>query len=101
MVRSDLAGSGVAFSLDTESGLDNVIIINAAWGLGENLVQGIVNPDEYVVFKPRLQSGQYRPILQKRIGEKEAKMIFASWRGRSYPYRGHHGRGKAYGGPHG
>lgn len=78
MVRSDLAGSGVVFSLDTESGLDNVIIINAAWGLGENIVQGIVNPDEYVVFKPRLQSGQYRPILQKRLGEKEAKMVFAT-----------------------
>jgi pyruvate,water dikinase len=78
MVRSDLAGSGVVFSLDTESGLDTVILINAAWGLGENIVQGIVNPDEYIVFKPTLKDRGYRPILQKRLGEKEAKMVFAS-----------------------
>ncbi len=78
MVRSDLAGSGVAFSLDTESGLDNVILINAAWGLGENVVQGIVNPDEYVVFKPTLKYDHCRPILQKSLGEKEAKMVFAT-----------------------
>ncbi len=78
MVRSDLAGSGVAFSLDTESGLDNVILINAAWGLGENIVQGIVNPDEYVVFKPTLEDANYRPILRKTLGEKETKVVFAT-----------------------
>ncbi len=81
MVRSDLAGSGVAFSLDTESGLDTVILINAAWGLGENVVQGIVNPDEYMVFKPRLKDERFRPILRKKRGEKESKVIFAKGEG--------------------
>lgn len=81
MVRSDLAGSGVAFSLDTESGLDTVVLINAAWGLGENVVQGVVNPDEYVVFKPRLRDEQFRPILQKTRGGKESKVIFAKGEG--------------------
>ena len=54
MVRSDLAGAGVAFSIDTETGFDRVVLINAAWGLGENVVQGAVDPDEYQVFKPLL-----------------------------------------------
>ena len=54
MVRSDTGGSGVMFSIDTESGFDKVALINAAWGLGENVVQGAVNPDEYEVYKPFL-----------------------------------------------
>lgn len=78
MVRSDLAGSGVIFSLDTESGLDRVILVSATWGLGENIVQGLVNPDEYWVFKHTLSDDHYRPILRKKIGEKEKKMVFAT-----------------------
>ena len=75
MVRSDLASSGVMFSLDTETGFRDVVLINAAWGLGENVVQGAVNPDEYYVFKPTLKDG-HRPILQKRLGTKELKLIY-------------------------
>ena len=75
MVRSDLATSGVMFSIDTESGFRDVVLINAAYGLGENVVQGVVNPDEYYVFKPTLQQG-FRPILQKRLGTKEFKLVY-------------------------
>lgn len=75
MVRSDLASSGVMFSIDTETGFKDVVLINAAYGLGENVVQGTVNPDEYVVFKPTLAKG-YRPILQKKLGTKEFKMVY-------------------------
>ena len=64
MVRSDLAVSGVMFSIDTETGFRDAVLINAAYGLGENVVQGSVNPDEYYVFKPTLKQG-FRPILQK------------------------------------
>ncbi len=76
MVRSDLASSGVMFSIDTETGFRNAVLINAAYGLGENVVQGAVNPDEYFVFKPTLLQG-YAPILEKRLGSKEIKMIYA------------------------
>jgi pyruvate, water dikinase len=75
MVRSDLASSGVMFSIDTETGFKNAALITAAYGLGENVVQGAVNPDEYFVFKPTLKLG-YRPILEKRLGSKEIKMIY-------------------------
>ncbi|MGE3538512.1 MAG: phosphoenolpyruvate synthase [Candidatus Tectimicrobiota bacterium] len=75
MVRSDLATSGVMFSLDTETGFRDVVLINAAYGLGENVVQGAVNPDEYLVFKPTLRQGA-RPILDKRLGSKEFKMVY-------------------------
>ena len=75
MVRSDLASSGVMFSIDTETGFQNAILINAAYGLGENVVQGSVNPDEYYVFKPTLSAG-YRPILQKKLGSKEFKLVY-------------------------
>ena len=75
MVRSDLATSGVMFSIDTETGFKNAALITAAYGLGENVVQGAVNPDEYIVFKPTLNKG-YRPILTKRIGSKEIKMVY-------------------------
>ncbi|MBE9068521.1 phosphoenolpyruvate synthase [Leptolyngbya cf. ectocarpi LEGE 11479] len=75
MVRSDLATSGVMFSIDTETGFKNAALVTAAYGLGENVVQGAVNPDEYLVFKPTLREG-YRPILKKRLGSKEIKMVY-------------------------
>ncbi len=75
MVRSDLATSGVMFSIETESGFKDAALITAAYGLGENVVQGAVNPDEYHVFKPTLIAG-YRPIIDKRLGSKEIKMIY-------------------------
>jgi pyruvate, water dikinase len=75
MVRSDLACSGVMFSIDTETGFQNTVLISAAYGLGENIVQGTVNPDEYVVFKPTLGQG-YKPILNKSLGSKELKMVY-------------------------
>lgn len=78
MVRSDLSGSGVMFSLDTESGFDKVVIINAAWGLGENVVQGAVNPDEYQVFKPLLDKPSVTPILAKKRGDKAIKMVYGN-----------------------
>jgi pyruvate,water dikinase len=75
MVRSDLATSGVMFSIDTETGFKDAAIITAAYGLGENVVQGTVNPDEYQVFKPTLKTG-FRPIVDKRLGTKELKMVY-------------------------
>jgi pyruvate,water dikinase len=75
MVRSDLACSGVMFSIDTETGFKNAALINAAYGLGENVVQGAVNPDEYFVFKPTLKTG-FCPVLEKRLGSKEIKMVY-------------------------
>ena len=63
------------FSIDTETGFRDAVLINAAYGLGENVVQGSVNPDEYYVFKPTLKQG-YRPILQKRLGSKEFKLVY-------------------------
>jgi pyruvate,water dikinase len=75
MVRSDLATSGVMFSIDTETGFKNAALVTAAYGLGENVVQGAVNPDEYFVFKPTLKQG-YKPILEKRLGSKEVKMVY-------------------------
>jgi pyruvate, water dikinase len=75
MVRSDLATSGVMFSIDTETGFKDAALITAAYGLGENVVQGAVNPDEYLVFKPTLKQG-FQPILSKRLGSKEIKMIY-------------------------
>jgi pyruvate, water dikinase len=78
MVRSDQAGSGVMFSIDTETGFPHVLIINAAWGLGENVVQGTVTPDEYTIFKPFLDDAGLKPIIAKNLGTKEKKMIYAS-----------------------
>jgi pyruvate,water dikinase len=75
MVRSDLASSGVMFSIDTETGFQNAVLINAAYGLGENIVQGTVNPDEYYVFKPMLRAGK-RPVLQKKIGSKNMMLVY-------------------------
>ncbi|CAI8302605.1 MAG: Phosphoenolpyruvate synthase [Flavobacteriia bacterium] len=81
MVRSDLAASGVAFSLDTESGFKDVVLINGSYGLGESVVQGSVSPDEIVVFKPSLEKG-FSSIIEKKIGRKETKMIYATDTGR-------------------
>lgn len=76
MVRSDLASAGVAFSLDTESGFKDVVMIDASYGLGESVVKGLVIPDEYVVHTPTLRKG-YRSIINKNVGEKNSKMIYA------------------------
>lgn len=78
MVRSDKAGSGVMFSIDTETGFKDVVVVNAAWGLGENVVQGTVNPDEYVVFKPLLEDKAVKPIIEKELGSKEKKLIYTT-----------------------
>ncbi|WP_022852510.1 phosphoenolpyruvate synthase [Thermodesulfatator atlanticus] len=77
MVRSDAASSGVMFTLDTESGFRDVVYITGAWGLGENVVQGAVNPDEFYVFKTTLKKG-FRPILSKKLGTKELMMVYGS-----------------------
>lgn len=77
MVRSDKAGSGVMFTIDTETGFRDVVVINAAWGLGENVVQGAVTPDEYMVFKPLLADEHLVPIIEKTLGAKEKKMVYA------------------------
>jgi pyruvate,water dikinase len=76
MVRSDLACAGVMFSIDTETGFDRVVLINAAWGLGEPVVQGTIDPDEYQVFKPLLADAALKPIVHKRCGGKALKMIY-------------------------
>ncbi len=78
MVRSDRAGSGVMFSIDTESGFPNAVVINAAWGLGETVVQGTVDPDEIMIFKPLLAARQTTPIVEKKRGRKEQKMIITA-----------------------
>lgn len=78
MVRSDIGGSGVMFSIDTETGFDKVVLIDAAWGLGENVVQGAVDPDEYQVFKPLLDDPTLSPIISKKCGGKTIKMIYGS-----------------------
>lgn len=75
MIRSDKGVSGVMFTLDTESGFDQVVLINATYGLGEAIVQGAVNPDEFIVYKPALENGKLA-ILQKKLGEKAIKMVY-------------------------
>src|SRR5947209_4218753 len=80
MVRADKAG--VMFSIDTESGFPNIVRISAAWGLGEVVVKGAVNPDEYTVFKPLLGKKNMRPILEKLLGDKKRKVVYARSRGR-------------------
>ncbi len=77
MVRSDLACSGVMFSIDTESGFPNAVLISGAWGLGETVVQGTVDPDEYEVFKPLLGDESLTPVLRRKCGAKEEKLIYA------------------------
>lgn len=75
MVRADLASSGVIFTLDTETGFRDVVFVTSAYGLGENVVQGRVAPDEFYVFKPTLRQG-YRPLIWKRLGTKELRMVY-------------------------
>jgi len=74
MIRSDASSSGVLFSIDTESGFDNAVFITGSYGLGENIVQGAVNPDEYYVFKPTIET--HRPIISKKLGTKSIKMVY-------------------------
>lgn len=76
MVRSDIGASGVMFSIDTETGFQDAVFITSAWGLGENVVGGTVNPDEFYVFKPTLKQGK-RPIIKKELGKKDIKMVYA------------------------
>jgi len=78
MVRSDLAGSGVMFTIDTESGFPDVVVIDAAWGLGEYVVQGAVTPDEYRVFKPLLERPELAPIIERKIGDKDRKLVYGT-----------------------
>lgn len=75
MVRADMACSGVAFSLDTESGFRDVVVINGSYGLGEMVVQGAVSPDEFIVFKPTLQA-PYLPVIERKLGNKDKMMIY-------------------------
>jgi pyruvate,water dikinase len=77
MVRADKAGSGVMFSIDTETGFPGVVVISAAWGLGENIVQGTVNPDKYLVFKAPLADSRFTPIIEKTLGAKERKLVYS------------------------
>lgn len=78
MVRSDLASAGVMFSIDTETGFPRVIVISGAWGLGETVVQGVVDPDKYMVFKPLLADGRFAPIVEKTCGGKARKLVYAT-----------------------
>lgn len=80
MVRSDLASSGVLFTLDTESGFRDVVFITGAYGLGENVVQGVVDPDEFYVHKPTYQQG-HRAVLRRNMGRKQIRMVYAQGRG--------------------
>jgi pyruvate,water dikinase len=77
MVRSDKAASGVAFTIDPDTGFENTIIINSCWGLGENIVQGNVTPDEWMIFKPTLENKNFNPILRKHCGRKEFTMVYS------------------------
>jgi pyruvate,water dikinase len=81
MVRSDIGGSGVMFSIDTESGFDKVVLINAAWGLGENVVQGAVTPTNTRCSSRLLDKPGLKPIVEKTCGAKEIKMIYAGTEG--------------------
>jgi pyruvate, water dikinase len=76
MVRSDLGASGVMFTLDTDSGFRDVVFVTASWGLGETVVQGAVNPDEFYLYKPALRAGRH-PVLRRNLGAKALKMIYA------------------------
>ncbi|MFA6322700.1 MAG: phosphoenolpyruvate synthase [Candidatus Buchananbacteria bacterium] len=79
MVRSDVGAAGVMFTLDTETGFRNVVLINGAWGLGENVVKGRVTPDEFCIFKGTLFT-KHQPIIYKKLGQKEVKMVYATGR---------------------
>ena len=96
MVRSDVGSSGVMFTLDTDSGFRDVVFITASYGLGETVVQGAVNPDEFYVYKPALRAGHH-PILRRTLGAKAIKMVYAR-AGRSARARAHGRRARS--GPH-
>lgn len=81
MVRSDIGSAGVMFTLDTESGFPDVVLINGSWGLGESVVKGSVNPDRFMVYKPLLSNESLRPILERTCGSKLEKMIYADTAG--------------------
>ncbi|MGZ3238498.1 MAG: PEP/pyruvate-binding domain-containing protein, partial [Burkholderiaceae bacterium] len=81
MVRSDMASAGVIFSLDTETGFRDVVFITGAYGLGENVVQGTVDPDEFHVFKPTFRDG-HRTVLRRTLGSKEIRMVYSKGAGR-------------------
>lgn len=76
MVRSDRGSAGVIFTLDTESGFPSVVVLNGSWGLGENVVKGLVTPDEFRIFKPLLDDSSFRPIIEKRLGGKKRKLVY-------------------------
>ncbi|MEJ1222865.1 phosphoenolpyruvate synthase [Sediminicola sp. 1XM1-17] len=76
MVRADLGCSGVGFTIEPESGFENVMLLSGVWGLGENIVQGLVNPDEFYIFKPTLRQGKF-PIIQKKMGDKRLTLVYA------------------------
>jgi pyruvate,water dikinase len=76
MVRSDRGSSGVIFTLDTETGFPQVVVVTGAWGLGECIVQGMVTPDEFIVHKPLLEDSRYQPIISKKVGNKHKKMVY-------------------------
>ena len=78
MVRSDKACAGVMFSIDTETGFPDAVLLTGAWGLGETVVQGNVTPDQFTVFKPLLEDNTLRPIIEKKKGTKAKKMIYAT-----------------------
>ncbi len=78
MVRSDIGASGVAFSIDTESGFRDAVIINGAYGLGELIVQGEISPDEFIVYKPKLEDKELNPIIEKKMGQKHHKMVYGT-----------------------
>jgi pyruvate,water dikinase len=82
MIRSDLAASGVVFTLDTESGFRDVVFVTGSWGLGENVVQGKVDPDEFYVHKPTFRQG-YRAVLSRSLGRKQMRLVYARGHGES------------------
>lgn len=81
MIRSDRACSGVGFTIDPESGFENVMLLSGVWGLGENIVQGTVNPDEFYIFKPTLKQGFF-PVIQKKLGDKSKTMVYTMTKGK-------------------
>lgn len=83
MIRSDKASAGVIFTLETETGFPHVVVVNGSWGLGEYIVKGTVTPDQYLVFKPLLETSHVTPILEKKRGSKERKLVYTDQQGRS------------------
>ena len=77
MVRSDLASAGVMFTIDTDSGFPRTVLVNASWGLGESVVAGLVDPDEYLVFKPLLDRADLTPVISKKVGAKESTIVYS------------------------